>query len=406
MMNTGDDSGITIKHTTGRLILPALILSRIATRPQAILMGFLLVNIGLTFGSVVGVMGQILTFSSILSLVFALVMGFLSVRFKPKPLLMVGLFLFVASALGCSFAPNYVAMLLFYSLAGIGVAMVNPMTQTLVGEHIPIEDRPSAFSYIMMGMSFSSAFIAGPVINYLSGFRGWRTAYLGYVLPVSLAGLILAMIGIPSASKNPQPSAENQSYLEAFKNVLSNKSAVSCVACTALALVTFQGIIAYGISFYVERFQIPLDWRTLIWAGMAFSVTIGSFLGGKIVKRFGRKPISIVGVLLVGLSTVLYTNIPNLWTSITISWFCCFIAGVRSPAATSLTLEQVPRFRGTTMSLNSAASSLGSAFGSGIGGAILLGYGYGVLGIVLGGMGIAASFIYHFFTIDPTLAQP
>lgn len=391
--------------STGGLVLPSLILSSIATRPQGILMGFLLVEVGVTFGGAVGVMGQILSVSSILSMVFALVMGFLSVRFKPKPLLVMGLLLLVGSALGCSFAPSYIAMLLFYSLSGMGVAMVNPMAQTLVGEHIPLEERPRAFSWIMMGMSFSSAFIAGPVINLLSGWRGWRMSYLGYVLPVSLAGFVLAFIGIPSSPESSQPSPTDRSYVDAFQKVLTNRSAVSCIACSALASAAFQGIIAYGISLYVERFQIPSDWRTLIWAGMAFSVTIGSFFGSKMIKRFGRKPITIVGVLLLGLSTVLYANIPNMWASILLSWFCCITAGIQYPASTSLTLEQLPTFRGTTMSLNSAARSLGSALGSGIGGAILLGYGYGVLGMALDSMGIAASIVYNLFTIDPTSAR-
>ena len=81
-----------------------------------------------------------------------------------------------------------------------------------------------------------------------------------------------------------------------------------------------------------------------------------------------------------------------------VSWFF----GVGASAANSLTLEQVPEFRGTMMSLTSAAQSLGSALGAALGGAILVLYDYLIMGSVLGTLGIAAAMVFYFFAIDPT----
>jgi predicted MFS family arabinose efflux permease len=363
-------------------------------------MGLVLVNIGQTFQKPVGVIGQIITTSSILSMFFALVMGILSIRFKPKKLLIIGLIILVISAIGCSYSPNYASMLLFYSLSGIGVSMVTPMAQTLVGNHVPQDERPKAFSWIMMSMSFSSAFIAGPIIIYLMNLGSWRTSYLGYVLPVTFVSLLLAVFGIPSASNNIQ-IIDYKTYVNAFKEILSNKSAVSCILCSALAMASFQGILVYGISFYVEVFKIPSSWRTIIWSGMAFGVTVGSFIGGRIVKYVTRLRITVLGVFIMGILAILFSNITNMYLSIGLSWLCCISAGIQYPSAMSLTLDQIPRLRGSTMSLSTAASSLGSAFGTGVGGLILLRYGYGILGFVFGIIGILASIVYRFFTIDP-----
>ena len=71
-------------------------------------------------------------------------------------------------------------------------------------------------------------------------------------------------------------------------------------------------------------------------------------------------------------------------------------------ASSSLTLEQVPRFRGTMMSLFSAVYSLGSALGAGVGGLVLLLYDYGFVGISLGAIGIASAIVFYLLTIDPT----
>jgi predicted MFS family arabinose efflux permease len=54
------------------------------------------------------------------------------------------------------------------------------------------------------------------------------------------------------------------------------------------------------------------------------------------------------------------------------------------------------------MSLNSAASSLGSSLGAGIGGLALLIYGYEGMAMALGVLGVIAGLIYRFKTIDPT----
>jgi predicted MFS family arabinose efflux permease len=50
--------------------------------------------------------------------------------------------------------------------------------------------------------------------------------------------------------------------------------------------------------------------------------------------------------------------------------------------------------RGSIMSLNEAARSLGAAIGSGLGGYLLLESGYSAQGLVLGSIGIAAAVIH------------
>jgi len=73
-------------------------------------------------------------------------------------------------------------------------------------------------------------------------------------------------------------------------------------------------------------------------------------------------------------------------------------------ASTSLTLEQVPKFRGTMMSMNSAVNNTGSAIGAGIGGVAVLLYKYQGMAMSLGAMGIAGALIFQLLARDPTKA--
>jgi len=120
-----------------KFLVPSLFFSQLATRPSGILTGFILIEMGLTFGTTVGVMGQIITASSIIGMIAAPIMAALSIKYRQRTLLLTGIALITISALGCSVAPNYAVMLLTFSLNGLGTAMVGPMVMSLVGEHLP-----------------------------------------------------------------------------------------------------------------------------------------------------------------------------------------------------------------------------------------------------------------------------
>ena len=72
-------------------------------------------------------------------------------------------------------------------------------------------------------------------------------------------------------------------------------------------------------------------------------------------------------------------------------------------ALNSLTLEQLPGFRGPLMSVSEALANLGTAIGTGFGsGVLLLLYGWDIMGTVVGGLGVIAGLILYKFAIDPT----
>ena len=397
-----DDASHPIKQNLfKRLVIPALILSRGATQPPVAVTGLLLIDIGLTFGHPVGVIGQIRTLSSVIAIIFSLLMGILSIRFKHRSLLITGLTFYSVSALCCSLSPTFTALLLSYSLTGIGRAMVNPMAGALVGERLPYERRSKAFGWIFAGMAISYL-VTAPVTGYLAGLGGWRFAFLGFVLPFSLASLALSIIGIPSEPESSEPQMKRGDYLLGFKSVLSSKSAVACLLAAALSEATWGSALSFSASFFRQRFLIPLNLASLLMSGIAVSCAIGSMVSGYIVNRFGRKTIAVVSALFLGIFSITYVNLNLFWFSLVLIYLNGVVAAIRYAASDSLTLEQVPEFRGTMMSANTAAYSLGSAFGTGLGGLAIIYHGYGGLGFTIGSMGIIAAAVFHVLTTDPT----
>jgi len=128
-------------------------------------------------------------------------------------------------------------------------------------------------------------------------------------------------------------------------------------------------------------------------------------ISGRFVRRFGRKPPTVLAALFAGIFTVLYTLLPDVWLSAIASFLACLFGGMRVTASNSLTLEQVPKFRGTMMSISSAATNLGSSLGAGVGGLALLLFGYDGMAISLGSMGVAAAIVFQLLATDPAKAD-
>jgi predicted MFS family arabinose efflux permease len=388
----------------GKLFLPSLIVSRFATMPQSIILSLLLIEMGNTFGLSVGLTGQLGTAGSIATFALSLLMGILSIRFKHKSLLMTGLLLLSISILGSSQAPNFILLLLFTIMTGMGGALVMPMTTTLVAKHLPLKKRAGTIGILMATLSVSYL-IGSPVINYVSEIGGWRLAYLAYALPFPLLGLLLAFTGLPKESVRGQTPLNKGNLADGYRGVFSSGSAVVCLLSNALSGAAWTGIVTYSISFYRQHFLITKGMATYFLISASICYTVGALVSSRFVNKFGRKPVTYVSSLITGVLIFFFTIIPNLWLSFALTLMGCLFAGMRGTSAVSLTIEQVPQFRGTVMSINSASVSMGSALGSGLGGLALLLYGYEAVGPSLGLLGVASAIILYLFAIDPTRAS-
>lgn len=397
-----DDGSSCIEDdgSSGRLFRLSLAIARSAVAPPIIVSGLLLIEIGVTFGVSVGVAGQVSTASSILGIIFALLMGALSVRFNHKSLLLAGLLFYCISALGCSFAPNFNLMLIAFSITGLGFTTVTSMVTTLIGELLSLERRTKAIGWTVAGAAI--VYLIGTlIINFITGLGGWRMAFLGFVFPMSLLSLLLAVKGVPSTSSSHLTKSIG-SYLEGFKAVISNRSAVACLVGTALSMATWSSAVIYIASFYRQRFLVSIDFASLVMIVLSLGYIVGSIVCGRLVNRFGRKPLIVLSTFLLGVLTFTSTNIPNLWLSIAFGLTFCIFAGIMVTAFISLTLEQIPKFRGMMMSLSSATMSTGQMTGGALGGLLLTIFDYGVLGIWQGAMAIVAALVFYLFSIDPT----
>ncbi len=140
----------------------------------------------------------------------------------------------------------------------------------------------------------------------------------------------------------------------------------------------------------------------------------GTLVGGLLVNRVGRKNLTVLAsvpsIIIATAAYVLMVNVTEFWLFITMRWVSGFLAGLSTIAAVTLALEQVSRYRGTMMSLNSALSGTGNACGVFFGG-LLINFlddplvGYPLLMVILGAIGMVGTLLILFFAKDPARPQ-
>jgi len=236
-----------------------------------------------------------------------------------------------------SLVPSFPLLLFLYSLNGIAWSLIYPMSVALVGELFHQKKRGGALS-IMFAVPPIITVFGSPFISYIGD---WRRALLLYAIPIAATSLMLTRITVPVRSAK----RERVELASAFKAIAANRSALSCLTYFLLNNITWQIVGVLGISFLREQHHISKEIASLIYSGFAIAVFAGALSGGKIVERFGRRTSTVSVIIAYGLSTILFATVPNPLVAAAFGILSCLLAGLRQPAANSLTVEQIPAMR-------------------------------------------------------------
>ena len=133
----------------------------------------------------------VLTSYLIASAIFMPLTGFLTDRIGQKRFLLISIAGFVVASAMCGMATSLAQMVLFRFLQGVFGASLVPLSQSIMLQIFPGEQRGKAMAIWAMGVMVAP--ILGPTLGgWLTEYISWRwTFYIN--LPVGIASVILAM---------------------------------------------------------------------------------------------------------------------------------------------------------------------------------------------------------------------
>ena len=288
--------------------------------------------------------------------------GWLASTFGRKRLIMAAVVGFTASSFLCGLAPNLPSLILFRIIQGATGGVMQPLSQAVLLEAFPPQDRGKAMGF--WGLGIVVAPILGPVLGgWLTDTYSWRWVF--YInIPVGMASLIMTQLYIFDPPYLRAQAGRSVDYwgigmlavgIGALQYVLDKGqqddwfespmilalaviSAVCIVALIVHQLTTDEPIVdlrvfkvrsyavgvflmtIVGFVMYGSMVLLPIMLQTLmgyppLQAGIALAPRgIGSFfmmpLTGAMVGRFDARKLLTVG-LFVGGGTMLWLSMLN-----------------------------------------------------------------------------------------------
>ncbi|CAM5434809.1 MFS transporter [Streptomyces xanthochromogenes] len=117
------------------------------------------------------------------------VYGKLSDTFGRKPVLVVGVIVFLAGSVLCAFAWNMAALIAFRIVQGLGGGALQGTVQTIAADLYPLKERPKIQA--KLSTVWATSAVAGPALGgLLASYADWRWIFLINV-PVGAVALYL-----------------------------------------------------------------------------------------------------------------------------------------------------------------------------------------------------------------------
>jgi len=349
----------------------------------------------------VAITSQITTVSSALAVVAGIAIAVLSVRVRRRKLLLFGAALIPIGSVGCLLAPNFLALSIFFPFDGVGSIIVGSMAFALAGETLSLRKRAKAMGWIVSGATWAQ-FFGAVLIRYFFAAGDWRSFLLWYSLPVSTFAFFFVYFCVPKVPFGTEGRVSESSYFRSFKEVFLNKSATACLIGNMVRHAGMIWGIVYGATFLRIVFNQPLTNAALVVLCGTLAFALGSVLGGQVAHRVGRKHLAVSCITMVGAFFAGAVYAPNVWISVAFSLAANFGGGAASAGTLNMTVEQVPKKRGTIMSMSSVFVTLGATIGAALGGAMLaFSSNFQITALAFVGLDFAAAGIYLLFTVDP-----
>jgi MFS family permease len=239
-----------------------------------------------------------------------LVFGILSDRLGRVRVLTWTIVLFAVFTGLCALAQGYWDLLIYRTIAGVGLGGEFGIGMALVAEAWPASKRARASSYVGLGWQLG-VLAAAIVTPLLLPVIGWRGMFAVGIFPAVAAYFIRSKLHEPEvfvANKAKDPDAAF-SLRRLVADAETTKTSLGVVILCSVQNFGYYGIMIWLPNYLSSRFGYSLTqsamWTCVTIAGMA----LGIFLFGHIADRVGRRPAFLSYMLGAAIMVVVYSRL-------------------------------------------------------------------------------------------------
>jgi len=240
-----------------------------------------------------------------------LFVGGLADRYGRKPIILLGLIIFIIGSSFCLWASSYQSLLLGRFLQGLGIAAPAVLCFLIIADSYALKEQQSLMAILngLVNASIGAAPIAG---SYITMHYHWQ----GNFTTLALSGLIVLIMTIFFIPTNKLPKNKEPINLRGYLPIFRSKPLMLLAANITFMFVPYWIIIGMSPILYMEDLGVSLSEFGYYQGSLAFTFAFGSILSGLIVNKYDQKKmlyisaqISIIGLIIIAVVTLL--NIKN-----------------------------------------------------------------------------------------------
>lgn len=250
--------------------------------------------------------GLLIALYSLMSFLFASLVGNLSDRFGRRPVLLLSLLGLAVDYTIIALAPNLAWLVVGRIIAGILGASFVTATAYIADISAPQE---RARNFGVLGAAFGLGFIVGPL---LGGVLGGIDLRLPFWVAAGLAGLnmLYGLFVLPESLRPEHRRPLSWAHANPVGSLLALRRFPGVLPLTAVYVLTclaLNGLVAVWVLYTGQRFgwNVTQVGLSLAAVGISQAVAQGALVG-PLVNRFGERRTIVAGVALSALAYVLY----------------------------------------------------------------------------------------------------
>ena len=278
-----------------------------------LILGFMLSAISKDLNLTPGQAGSLVTWTLIGAVFGGIFFGILSDKYGRIRVLTWTIVLFAVFTGLCAFAQGYWDLLIYRTIAGIGLGGEFGIGMALAAEAWPARHRARVSSYVALGWQLG-VLGAAVLTPLLLPSIGWRGMFLVGVIPAVVAWVIRNKLHEPEVftARDPkdQPSAM-QCLKLLMKDKATTKVSLGVIVLTSVQNFGYYGIMIWMPSFLSKQMGFSLTKSSMWTAATIIGMSVGIWVFGQMADRIGRKPTFLIFQVGSVISVLAYSQLSD-----------------------------------------------------------------------------------------------
>ncbi len=256
-----------------------------------LILGFMLTAISADLHLTPGQAGSLVSWTLVGAVVGGIVFGSLSDHFGRIRVMTWTIVLFAVFTGLCAFAQGYWDLLVYRTIAGIGLGGEFGIGMALAAEAWPAKHRARVSSYVALGWQLG-VLGAALLTPLLMPHIGWRGMFLVGVVPALVAWVIRNKLHEPEVfvRKPKARGSRLRSFKLLVKDAQTTRTSLGIVVLCAVQNFGYYGIMIWMPSFLANKLGFNLT-KSAMWTSVTIlGMMLGIFVFGQLADRIGRKP--------------------------------------------------------------------------------------------------------------------